>query len=210
VNLFKSIAAVIVLALVPAASYAAKQTTTTVQTHTESYSKNTSKVVADPMAGFYVAGQLGYNDPNGDFQNKNIAYAGEFGYRFNPNFRLEGEISYRANDLDGIAGISGINRLTDYMVNAWYDFANSTRFTPYVGGGIGYARDKGIANVPALGFTTSAGDDAFVYQLGAGVAYKLCNHWALTADYRYINTNNFSDIGEIIASEYRAGVRYSF
>jgi opacity protein-like surface antigen len=209
VNLFKSIAAIMVLALVPAVSFAATKTTTTTKTHTVYNSKTTSKAAA-PLSGFYVAGQLGYNDPNGDILNQNIAYAGEFGYRFNQNFRLEGEISYRANNIQNLPGVSGINRMTDYLVNGWYDFANTSRFTPYVGGGIGYARDKGIANGLATGTTTSAGDDAFVYQLGGGVAYKLCNNWALTADYRYINTNTFKNIGESISSEYRAGVRYSF
>ena len=202
-------AAIIALAVIPAAAHAEKVVTRTTHTHTESFKKEHSWVYAP--TGLYVAGQVGYNDPNGDFLNENAVYAGAVGYHVTPDIRAEVEYSYRRNDVDGGALISGRNRVQLLTANAWYDFKNVTAFTPYLGGGVGVARAKAIGNVPLIGFTTSSQDNAFAYQLGAGVSYALCKNMDLTADYRYINTNSFDDIGDDYkASEFRGGVRYNF
>lgn len=196
-------AAIIAVALVPAASFAATKSvsTTTSSTYNTSTNNNYSSIWSD----VYVAGQIGWNNPNENDLNNTAVFSGSAGYRFNPNFRLEGEIAYRKNDADlGIPGVSGDAKGTNYMINGWYDFANSTLFTPYVGGGIGWATANEKAS--GLGITASDHENAFIYQLGAGVAYNLTQKFALTADYRYLNTSNFN----YIANEIRGGVRYSF
>jgi opacity protein-like surface antigen len=162
----------------------------------------------------YVAGQIGLNMPTGDSGtlDNDAAFAGALGYRIHPNIRVEGEVSYRKNDYsDTIGGItaSGDTKVATALINGWYDFTNSSKFTPYVGGGVGFSR--GWATLNALGVTVKEKDSAFTYQLGGGVAYALNDRLDLTTDYRYLDTANFSDIGDDYrAHEIRVGMRYSF
>src|SRR5215469_13196791 len=76
--------------------------------------------------------------------NGNLGYAG----LFIPNIRVEGEVAYRSNHVNGIEitppsvtfpATGHINSLA-FMANGYYDFLNSTPFTPYLGGGVGAAR----------------------------------------------------------------------
>jgi len=184
---------------------------------------------ADPsVAGPYVSGQVGYNHPvhdDGTLDNT-ASFAAAAGYRFNPNFRLEGELSYRKNDYSDTAlGLtaSGHVKGTALMLNGWYDFANSTAVTPYLGGGIGFARGAAKISEPVSGLAVDDSDTAFTYQLGGGAAFALTQNVALTADYRYVDTAKFSydasvggtpigkfDAGDYRAHEIRAGVRYTF
>lgn len=169
---------------------------------------------AESAPGPYIAGQVGINLPTGDdgVLDNAAAFAGAAGYRFNPNVRIEGELSYRKNDAsEDVLGVpvTGNTKITTAMVNGWYDFANDSAFTPYIGGGLGVAH--GSAKATALGVTVKESDSALVWQAGAGVGYALNDQVALTADYRYLDTSTFDDIGaDYRAHEVRAGVRYSF
>jgi opacity protein-like surface antigen len=156
-------------------------------------------------SGMYLAGQIGGSFPTGDLDN-DVSYALALGWQFSPNIRAELEGAYRNNDFNNFTGDAST---WTWMANGFYDFKNSTPFTPYVGGGIGWA----YQNVNNVGFDDS--DSAFVYQLGAGVSYNLTPNAALTADYRWIDTGNFNHGGGIgdddySAHEVRGGVRYTF
>lgn len=108
------------------------------------------------------------------------------------------------------------------MLNAYYDINTCTRWTPYVGAGIGVAMLKGTER--SLYENEKASDRTynFAWQLGAGVAYDLTDHVALDAGYRYIDygTADFSSDGgagyyeklkaDAAAHEVYAGVRYTF
>lgn len=158
------------------------------------------------LSKVYVAGQIGYSNPTDSELEDNAAYAIAVGYKLSPVVRAELEGSYRKHDLED--GVAGEVRTTLWSANVWYDFVNDSKFTPYVGGGLGLAYGKGNLTAP-VGFKEH--DTAFAYQLGGGVAYELCEHIDLTADYRFIDTNKFSDIGDDYKShEFRAGIRYNF
>lgn len=186
-------AAIIAAALLPVAANAAVPST-----------------VDTLLSNVYIAGQAGYNNPTDSDLDNTAVFSGSVGYRFNQNFRLEGEAAYRKNDADlGIPGISAESKVANYMINGWYDFANSSFFTPYLGGGIGWS--TGEAKLSGPGGSFSFDDNAFAYQLGGGVAHSLTEKLALTADYRFLDTSNFGDIGsDYKAHEIRGGVRYSF
>ena len=173
-------------------------------------------------AGPYLSGQVGYNHPVGDDDtlDNSASFSGAVGYRFNPNVCLEGEVSYRKNDFgtdldlgNGPFDFSGDTKVTTFMANAFYDFANASAFTPYIGGGLGLAHGTAQASGSDGVFVVDAdeSDNAFVYQLAAGVSYDLTNQFAVTADYRYLDTATFDDIGDDYrAHEIRAGARYTF
>ena len=114
--------------------------------------------------------------------------------------RAELEASYRNNDIDGATG--GDVDSTALMANAYYDLDNDTRFTPYVGAGIGVAH---------VDFDTVGGDESteFAYQGIAGVTYAVDQNWHVGAEYRYFATT------EVDSTDYDnhavvANVRYQF
>jgi opacity protein-like surface antigen len=93
------------------------------------------------------------------------------------------------------------------MVNALYDFNTSTRFQPYVGAGIGWARNSSdtdqISNNENFCCTESRTDieDNFAWSLLAGVIYRPADDWRLELGYRYIN------LGEVESGPFSDGVR---
>lgn len=84
------------------------------------------------------------------------------------------------------ASPSGELRTFTLMANAWYDFDMGNDFTPYIGGGVGYADNELKHGLLANG---SSGD--FAWQLGAGVNYKISDGMSVGVGYRYL------DAGEI-------------
>ena len=95
------------------------------------------------------------------------------------------------------------------MGNLWLDIPVGGKVEPYVGGGIG------VVGLESGGETKSA----FAWQLGAGVAYKLSSHFAVTADLRYreVDPIRFDfgggeglNFGKVKTTSYGVGLRYSF
>ncbi len=111
-------------------------------------------------------------------------------------FRLEGEVSYRENEIDSIrsggvllGGAGGNASSLALMMNAYYDFEMGWPLTPYIGAGIGVARYKadGITGA-GLGFTVDDEDTKLAYQGIVGVSYAITDAVSLSADYRYFAT----------------------
>jgi opacity protein-like surface antigen len=179
---------------------------------------------ADP--GPYVSGQMGatfLNDSNysetldyGTLQYKPgfaIGIAG--GYNFGM-FRVEGEIGYQKNGIDTRSNCSGgtcvwrsissgdITALS-FLINGYFDFVNSSPFTPYISAGIGTANlDYKIEN-------WSDYDVVFAYQVGVGVAYAINKHFAVDLKYRFFATEELKTTIETFESHnVYLGVRYNF
>jgi opacity protein-like surface antigen len=155
-------------------------------------------------------------------------FGGALGYAFPFGLRLEGEVSYRRNDfkridinLDGGLGLSlgtpplngtsfkadGKETSLSFLANAWYDIKTGTRFTPYVGGGIGvtHLRMEDLA----IGGFTLADDSEYTgaWQVGGGVAVELTPSVSLSLDYRYFGAispviKDFAGVN--IDTEYRS------
>ena len=122
---------------------------------------------------------------------------------FIPQIRVEGEVAYRSNGVNkitespaafpcfstGCGGTGHIDSLA-FMANGYYDFLNSSAFTPYIGGGIGGAEVYGhkVGITSPFNFTFSAHDWEFAYQGIAGVRYNLNPNWDIHLDYRYFAT----------------------
>lgn len=115
------------------------------------------------------------------------------------------------------------------MVNAYYDFNTNTKFTPYVGGGIGVARLKAngkeaiAANVGKTDFYgvdgLSRSKNNFAWNVGAGVGYQVNENVTIDAGYRYVDNGSISVWSldgankleaESKSHEFLLGVRYEF
>ncbi len=71
------------------------------------------------------------------------------------------------------------------MANAWFDLGNSSQFTPYIGGGIGYAISKFDGGAVYDGV-----DGNFAWQLGAGLNVAVSDTTALGLGYRYFDAGD--------------------
>jgi opacity protein-like surface antigen len=71
------------------------------------------------------------------------------------------------------------------MANAWIDLGNSSTFTPYIGGGIGYAISKFDGGAVYDGV-----DGNFAWQLGAGVDVAVSDTTSLGLGYRYFDAGD--------------------
>ncbi len=131
------------------------------------------------------------------------------GYDFQP-VRVEFEFGYKKNDIDTVAGWSESGDITvmSYMLNVLYDFNTYSRFTPYVGAGIGLL-DGEIESGGA-----KASDTEFGYQAIIGAAFHVDTHFAFDLSYRFLHApSDFSLNGvdiEYDSSNIMLGARVKF
>jgi len=118
------------------------------------------------------------------------------GWKTSSGFRPEIEFGWRSTDLHRVNGISwsGKEDIFGVMGNLLYDFNTHSSFTPYIGGGVGAARNR-FENVsgPSAVFTPSVytgHDTNFQWQLIGGVSTQVSSHVALFAEYRYIRLDD--------------------
>jgi len=124
-----------------------------------------------------------------------ILGTGAFGRSFG-NFRAEGELSYNTNDVSTVSalgvslGASGDVSTFGFMVNGYYDFETNSKWTPYIGGGIGGA-NVSINSLSVVGVPLADDDDTvFAYQAKVGVAYEFSPAWEGTLGYRFFGTED--------------------
>ncbi|SCY69183.1 outer membrane protein [Microvirga guangxiensis] len=208
--------------------------------------------ILDTTETWYLRGDVGYTHykrPEADFTA--VALAGGMtresfrdsavlgigmGYRFSPMFRADVTLDHRFNSRfkglpsgDGIAAGSvfdkGRFQSSTLMLNAYADLGTYRGLTPYVGAGIGVARNV-LANYvritdPAAEDRLSGGGDYdFAWALMAGLGYKLSDSFTLDLGYRYaslgdVKTRGYetgagADVKFIGSHEMRLGVRYAF
>lgn len=148
---------------------------------------------------------------------------GALGYKWSFGLRTEGEFTYRRNKVDEIE-ISGSDFEADgnvssisIMANAFYDFDNSTRWTPYVGGGLGAIRAS-WNDVDAGPRELDDDQWLFAAQFGGGVSFAITDAFLLSIDYRLLATEEVEiddDTGDDIELGYLnstiwLGFRYQF
>lgn len=112
-----------------------------------------------------------------------------FGNHVN-KIRFEAEFGYQKNKVDSL-NLNGSNftvtsdneiRLSTLLFNLYYDFKNSSAFTPYLSAGLG------LGNMKIDGVSKS--DAVAEYQFGAGVAYQISERIALDLKGRYLATTD--------------------
>ncbi len=104
--------------------------------------------------------------------------------------RFEAEIGYQKSKVDSVTvnGVSGSItddqeiRFTSLLFNLYYDFKNGSRFTPYIGGGLG------LGNIKLD--SASKSDAVAEYQVSAGMAFQINDKIALDLKGRYLATTD--------------------
>jgi opacity protein-like surface antigen len=170
--------------------------------------------MAQAEVGIYVAPKLGYGKLKGSVGDDSVFGGGiavgyDFHKRFNLSLRAELEYAgfnnakdknkysypYGSGNLSGTDTISiGANTL---FANAYYDFRNNSKFTPYVGLGLGSSfldtryKSTVTAEYPwgTVDITAKAkkSNTDFAWNVGGGVAYALTSNVSLDLAYRYAN-----------------------
>lgn len=155
--------------------------------------------------GWYISGLVGLNKANdSDISGTGISSEAEFdwgpaalagiGFDYGSNWRAELEAGYRDGDIDSISGAAGTGDIEalSLMANAFYDIKINSKFEPYVGAGLGFARVSADGASPIS--TTSVDDDDYSYalQAAAGVAYPLNERLKLTLDYRFLSVQDLN------------------
>lgn len=162
-----------------------------------------------------IGGAIGYNWAK---QGVSLRTEMEFLYRTN--------LGYEANPTftNAATPTKFTSKMTSKTVffNGYYDFKNTTKFTPFVGGGIGFSMN----NTKTNGSLTNGASPAegtikrtdFAWNVGGGVAYNLTEHIILDVTYRY------ADLGKAVwqadtvqltsnnlhTNEFLFGARYQF
>lgn len=207
---------------------------------------------------WYISGSASHSNPSSKVFNDGANGAGNpqveinsdtkigfaIGLEISPALKVELEYSRAKYGTDTSRSLGTDGRALDQFstdadldvdlltLNASYEFANTSKFTPYLKGGIGSTSYdmKGDLYVGSNGgdtfggflpatFTYEGDGSEFAYFVGAGVSMEVSKQLALTLEYRY------ADLGEI-ATEYddngdrlqtdmktnniQAGVTYSF
>lgn len=124
--------------------------------------------------------------------------------------RAELEASYRRNDLSGhwissgsdTGAINGNVSTFALMVNAWYDIDIGQKFVPYVGGGVGWARQRAdVELLTSSGALRTAGateleNAGFAWHVGVGFNYPVSPGVNLGVGYRYGSDPNLTGFKE--------------
>ena len=152
------------------------------------------------------------------FQNEDLGMGTAFGFSagkyLTDNFRLELEAIKRtgyAFDVGDTADITITNKAKiethALFINGFYDFQpfsiSNTPITPYLGGGVGFSRNKmgtTVQNENGLpDGTTGDGNtiNQFTYKLSAGTLVSLTEQLSLDVNYQYVNLGAFKGGTEV-------------
>ena len=171
--------------------------------------------------GILGDGEITFNDA--DSRDTSVSYEEGWvvraaaGAALNKNFRMEVEGFYNNNDADSInfrdrvvaeADLSGIE-VGGGLFNAYYDINFGSRFVPFVGGGVGFAKvDADVRNIDR-----SLDETVWVWNVGGGFAYALNNNISLEVSYRYLATEDVEFDRLTLTYEnnqFLGGVRFTF
>ncbi|MEP4486594.1 outer membrane protein [Marinobacter alexandrii] len=127
-----------------------------------------------------------------------------------------GDLGVSVGDL--VANGQGSLETESFFLNGFYDFHNSTNFTPFIGAGIGYTNidvDYKPSNVQII----NDDDDVFSYQVSGGVSYAFTDFFHLVGSIRYRTSDDASVNSSLLPAKfdieneslmYDIGLRYNF
>ena len=100
-----------------------------------------------------------------------------------------------------------------FLINGFYDIDTGTKLTPYLGGGIGFAR-LDINDLFVAGIVRGDEDDTvFAYQAAGGMAYEITEQIVADLSYRFVATSEpeFDGLeGDYNSHNLVAAIRFSF
>lgn len=138
--------------------------------------------------------------------------SGAVGYRYS-YFRAELEYSYREDhDENSSSGLSGTEfGSQNLMLNGYIDFLPNYVISPYISGGIGWAKVKMDTFYTAASVRHEDNNDVnnFAWSIGAGLTIRVNKCLNLDGGYRYIDMGDI-DSANVNAHEVYFGLRYTF
>lgn len=123
----------------------------------------------------------------------------EIEYGYNNYTSNSGSYSHNIGGFSILTGYKIESKIQTVMWNSYYDLDTGTKFTPYIGVGIGYANIKEKAGVANQYDSQSAKDseDNFAWNISTGVSYEISSNMDAELGYRY------TDYGSVKNSENR-------
>lgn len=128
-----------------------------------------------------------------------------FGRRHSNALRSEIEVAFRSNDINSTFNGDDSTEVRDGRVNATslmknfiIDLSNGTRFTPYVGAGLGISYLDVESGEATSAFAIDEGQTLFSYQAIGGVATQLTSVADFIVEYRFLGTSDveFEEFGQ--------------
>lgn len=150
----------------------------------------------------YVKGKINNTDKSGittagnvDLSKvgKGVAGSAGIGYYLSDTFRTEAQLYYDTGvKAKNTLITSSKQKTVGVLLNGYFDFMPSSTFVPYVMAGIGYGKNKyqlihtGVptANGQSL---ESKSKNEMMYQIGAGVGFRLMPQVMVDLGYRFLN-----------------------
>jgi opacity protein-like surface antigen len=168
----------------------------------------------------------------GEYSQNTVGGGVFVGYDFYPQhnvpIRTEIEYAIRTNmntSWDANYGIQGVRSLESnidaqwnlqtLMLNAYWDFHNSTNFTPYVGAGLGMgfinSRYEVTGSVPAIGVenfhdTYNSTDTVFAWNTGLGCSYAFSENVSADLAYRFVGLGYHETSENVYETDIKAGM----
>ena len=167
-----------------------------------------SKFKTDSGMAFGAA--AGYN-----WMSSDLPIRTELEYMYHSDFK------YKYSDSN--ASLTDKITLHTLMLNGYWDFYNSTSFTPYINGGAGIAWVKEKFSATTVTAPSSNTSTNFAFNVGAGVGWNMTESIILDLAYRYnyygsgkkvtaTSTNKYikSQVKDIGTHDVLLGLRYQF
>ncbi|KGG12168.1 MULTISPECIES: outer membrane beta-barrel protein [Prochlorococcus] len=183
-------------------------------TYTGDLSEDLGGSVSTDTSGLYISVGAGASSTQ-DINHSNLDHstdgnwAGEaaLGYRFNKNFRLEGSYAFSAFEVDGSSVIEDVS-VHSYFINAYYDMANDSSWTPYLGFGFG----ESLVDTDA---SFDGDETAGTRQLKLGVSYDTASNADFFGEIVWqgideIDVNEGTNIDNFDIWKGQVGIRFSF
>ena len=187
-------------------------------------SAQTSRLYFAGYLGLTTSGDQEFTESSiprsGDIETKNAnSFAGALGVRLSRQFRIEGEISYSAADMDrmdinNVGSFEMAGELTTWtaLINAYYDFDVDWDLQPFIGAGLGISWHEGdINDLSGLALDTADDTTRLTWQMGGGLKYRVGPDLAFSGAYRYLGSTDL-DFGtyniDYNNHEIRIGLEY--
>ena len=191
----------------------------------------TGFIVTTASAAIYISGNLGavfVNDADikddGDSAKFTFDTGGvatfAVGTTIGSAVRIEAEIGGRVSDCDKYKYSSSSWKLdgdvttVSYMANAYYDFKNESRYTPFVGGGLGLANvEYDLDKIDGRKINEKDDDNVMAYQIILGGSFAATERLNIDLQYRYFATKDPDLFGadlEYQSHNVMLGLRYNF
>ncbi|MDR0815924.1 MAG: outer membrane beta-barrel protein [Desulfovibrio sp.] len=158
----------------------------------------------------------------GEYSQNTVGGGVFVGYDFYPqhNVPIRTEIEYAirtnmntswdANPLQGVTtSIDAQWNLQTLMLNAYWDFHNSTNFTPYIGAGfgVGFINSRYEAAINGYDFGNSEKTDTvFAWNAGLGCSYAFSENVSADLAYRFVGLGYHETSENVYETDIKAGM----